>query len=849
MGKKVMVVALSFFFLLLFTGAEKVEAAYTNTGWDWQSIPPGPNGTSYGSVNPNGGNYASSVNALAVRIKSGTTPTANFTYTPEDAAKDPWGKGNITVSWSGTVVADVNIWNAITQVGKGLGFVAHVNLPQTVFAGDVQNAIVNATTQPKIRIGNTDVQLSSKNFVPIGPHTLRLTMTKNNISNLSSQLVGIVLGGADMNNLSISFSITVPVSQITANGAWNSETDKGYYTGMQYYLTTNRFPPMKGKTDEFSIDFYGYDDINEGGNSYGGGTGYYYAKLNADKTFIPKNRVYSQTPIKSWDKFISPRDHTGFYNTQGTVETVDGSNKGFGIFSFDSDNLRQYSVDLNPFDGTWSQINQAAPNRFDRVVDFFTMKSVPGINLTHTPATSPGIGKNVSVLYTGNDLQGTPLTPVKLRVGETYSPSDIKVNNVTTFSDYTNGKPATAVLANAPMQLNISWKAPSLKTGKIVYRVLDPGLNTVVNETTFIDKIANTASSINNYQTVTGTIGKLPVGIYLIEFKIVDDAYPNQNDYMADTKSALVTAVSGPDFTVSNSLTNSRTGESNKSSISALWEDPVKEEVVFSVKDAGSVQLKEPYVQVAIPPQTTFVPGTLAVTVNGKAVDVSGVDVSKINTGTAINLPANDFKAGDEITVDYQYKLGDIANQEVRTQPVSLGGKIASKGPDGKDVDTPILPFNSTSMGINVPSEALQFIQVPTDFSFGKTPVPYKVTDIPIDTKNFEFKVNNTRVGTKNSQWEINATLSKEFHTSDGHVLNAESTNLVYDDRTTKHTIVPNQSTPIYSYTGKEKGNITIDLPGALTFHVDPTKLTEGVETDSPYQCEVTWGLTNGPTN
>lgn len=849
MNKKKVISIISIILGLLFCGYDKAYAQYTNTGWDWQSIPSGAGGTSYGSINPNGGKYSSSVNSLAVRLKPGTTPKTNFVYTPENAEIDPWGKGNISVSWSGTVIADVNLWNAITQINKGLGFVAHINLPQSVFSGDVQNSIVNATQKPKIRIGNTDVQLSSTNFVPIGPHTLRLTMTKNNISNLSSQLISIVLGGADMNNLPINFSISVPITSITEHGAWNSSTDNGYYTGVQFYLTHYKFPPMQGKTDDFSVDFYGTDDIQEGGNSYGGGTGYFYAKLNADNTFIPKNRVYSQTPIKSWDKFITLWDNKKIYNNQKNIEVIDGSDDGLGTFQLDINNIKQNNLDLNIFYGTWNQINLTDPTRFDRVADFFTMKSVPGITLSHSSSDSPGIGNKATILYTGSDLQGTPLSPVKLIVSENYLASDIKVNNFTTFEEYTAGKAPTIISQNTNIPMSISWKAPSLKSGKIVYRVLDPSLNTVVKESTFSDNVLNTTATINNYQIATGELTGLPKGTYLIQFKVIDNDYPSQNNYMPTTKSALVTSADMPIFKSENTITNSRNDESSNDKINALWGDTITENIDFTVTYPGSTILKSPFIKFSIPNQTTFIKDSLIVKLNGNIISTSNIDTSNIGTGLSISLPETSFKASDKISLTYKYKLNNIANQTLSTSSAVLGGQTAFTTTDGKVGSAPILPFSSSEMHLILPDELLQLTKIPNNLSFGETVVPYKITDIPVNTTNLLLQVNNTRVGTQNSSWQINATLSKEFQNKKGQHLNSDGAHLVYKDGETKQSILNNQSTPIYSYNGEEKGIITKTLPGNLFLHLDPFKLQSVVETDSPYTCEVTWELSEGPTN
>lgn len=849
MNKNHTLIGVAIFFFTIFLGSINTHAAYTNTGWDWQNIPEGPNGTSYGSINPNGGKYANSVDGIPVRIKAGTTPKTDFKYSPDNVSTDPWGKGNVELSWSATVTAKIGIWEAITNPGRGLGFVAHINLPKSIFAGDFQNALVNASEKPSIKIGNTDVALTSKNFVPIGPHTIRLTMTKNNIANISSQLASLVISGTDMSSLPIAFTVSVPITQISANGAWDTDTDTGYYTGVKHDLTYNKFPPMREQTDDYSVDFYGYDDINEGAASNGSGTGFFYAKLNSDNTFISKNRTYSQTPIKSWDKFISLWDNTNFYNTQKTLETVDGSNNGLGAFSLDSNGIRQNKLDLNIFNGTWSQINQVSPNRFDRVVDFFSMKSTPGIKLMHTPNTSPGIGKNISVLYSGNDNQGTPLTPVKLQVGESYLQSDIKVNNLTVFDNYINGQSATAVLPNSPFKVSISWKAPSLSKGRIVYRVLDSSLNTVVNESSFVDEISNNESTINSYQDASGVIKGLPDGTYLIQFKIIDEDYPTQNDYMTTNYSGVVATVNGPNFKASNTIKNMRTEEVSEDSVPALWGDTIQEKIKYSVVSIGNQNLKSSYLKIRIPNKTTFVSGSLKMDINGHPVDVSNVDYSVIGSGITINLPLTDFKVDDAINVSYDYQIGNISNQEIQSIPTVLGGKVTSKDSNGKDVDSNILSYYSNPMKIVIPSEMLQIVQFPSNFSYGIVNTPYQVTDIPIETKNFNFKINNTRVGITNSHWQINASMSKEFQTSDGHTLDSEGTNLVYDDTKSKHTITTNQATPIYAYDGTEKGNISVNLPGKLVFHIDPNKLKESIVTDSSYQCELKWELSNGPIN
>lgn len=842
---------------------QQVHAAYTNSGWIWTSSTPY---TSYGTVNPSGNTYASGISGAKVWLKDGTTPTTTFTYTPDDASKDPWYGGNVEVTWSGTVTLKVrsglggiaDIAGLALSIPNGLGFVAHVNLPETIFSGDVQNSIKNATVKPQINIGNSTVTLSDQNFVPIGPHTLRLTMTKNNIKDITGTLIGVTTSGADLNNLPIKFSIKVPVSQLTGNGGYdpvNSTKDNAaYYTGTKKSLTQNRFPPMQGKTDDFSVDFYGADDIQEGGTSglFGTtGTGFFYAKLNSDNTFIPKNRAYSTTPIKSWDEYISPSDNTGYYNAVNTSETVDGSNKGISDFNFTNNYLRNYNLNLDVFNGTWDQINKDTPKRFDRIVNFFTQKSTSGGTVSHSPTTGGSIGSTLPVQYTGKDSDGTTLSPVQVNVGEKYQTSDIKVNNVTTYGAFKSGTAPTAVQSGKESKINLSWKAPSLKSGKIVYQILDTSLQNNVSETTFVSKISNTADTVNTYQMVTGTIPALKPGSYEILFKIVDDDYPNQNYYTTDN-SGYVTALDTPKFDVTNSVTNERTNLTNSSSIDALWGDTINEKVKYSVTDTGQNTITNPVLTLTTPKNSTYQADSLTVKVNGTAVDLSSADYSKISSGTQVSLGNVTFKAGDNIDIAYKYKINDVSNQTISTIPVALNANAQFTDANGKATSSAILPITSQSMNIKLPAEGLVFVQAPSSLSFGTVNRPYQVADFSTIIKDQtakekqNFIINNTLVGATNSNWQLSASLSQEFHTSGGQTLSSEFANITYNDGKSTSTIKNGQVTPIYS--GSGKGEQTFNLDDRFKLHVDPVGLNWGITNDT-YTSQVTWNLSNGPTS
>ncbi|TYC50533.1 hypothetical protein ESZ50_02370 [Weissella muntiaci] len=830
--------------------SQQVHAAYTSTGWDYTNIPAGSNGSSYDSVNPKDNLYANSVGAVPIRLASGTTPTASFTYTPEDASKDPWYGGNIKIGWQGIVSADITL-GTVLNIWNGLGFVANVNLPETIYSGDVQDSINNAAVPPVINIAGVDVTLSGQNFVPIGPHTLRLTLTKNNIQGIAGKLVDIASKNIfNLNNLPINFSITVPVKDITKNGAWNPAT-KTYYTGAQKTLTQNRFPPMVGKTDEFSVDFYGYDDIREGGtkgplgfNIFG--TGNLYAKLNADNTFMSKNRVYPTNPIKSWDQYISPSDNTGYYNTATTSETVDGSNKEISDFSFTNNYLRNYNLNLDVFNGTWDQVNQNTPSRFDRIVNFFTQKSTSGGTVSHTPTTGGSIGSTLPVQYTGKDSDGTTLSPVQVNVGEKYQTSDIKANGVTTYGAFKSGSTPTAIQSNKPTQLSISWKAPSLKSGKIVYSIVDNSFQNNVPETTFVSKISNTADTVNTYQTVTGTIPGLKPGNYAVMFKIVDDDYPTQNAYMSIDNSAYLASLDTPKFDVSNIITNERTNASDSSSINALWGDTIDEKVKYSVTDTGQNTLKDQTLTITTPKNTSFVADSLSIKVNGSSVDLSSADYSKISSGMNVTLNGVTFKSGDTVDIAYKYKVGNVSNQTINTIPVVFNAKAQFTDASGASNYTDLLPITSQQMAIKLPAEGLLFVSAPSSLSFGTVNRPYQSTDFPTISKNLQFVINNTMVGTANSNWQLSATLSQEFHTSSGQTLNSEFANLTYNDGKSTSTIKNGQTTPIYN--GSGKGEQTFSLDNRFKLHVDPNGLNLGLTNDT-YTSQITWNLSNGPTS
>ena len=762
---------------------------------------------------------------------SGTTPTLTAKYTSASPS-DPWRGGTFNINWSDRVRLGVGSGQLVTSPVYGFAFVAHVNLPQEVTADQVLAGMDFSTAN--LTIGDTPFKLKSDNFEKIGDHTLRLTLRTWNASNLLSGIYKLLTSGKfSLDNLYVNFNVNVDVAKMTADG-------NSLDTSPNKVLTTGMFPPAKTKKSTISVDFYGADQLVEG-SGFGGfsPTGRLYANLNSDGSFVTSNR--STATYASWNSYISPWDNQKEYNTNtDNSEVVSGGNANL------PGSVGQRMLIPKLALGTYQDIDTANPTRFDRVVNFFTKENVTkGASLTHTPHQTNGLNTTTSVIYSGTDADNTPLSPVTMLVDDAHQDNaTIKVTNLTNNVSSTGQVYGTVIPANTNYPVDFQWTAPYLKTGQIRYRILDTSGNPVKGfEDQPLLSIKNTKDYSSAHQE-TAKVPQLPEGQYFYDFKIIDDYDPDNAQWNYSNPSTrlntpILTVTDIPQIEGSATLKNTATGEIG-SSVTGYSGNQIQEKIDYTFKTAGGKPLSNQRVTIGIPTNTTYNTGSVSVTLNGNKLN----NVKPSQTNNTITLPINhNLTKEDQLEITFSYTINQISNTVINTIPAKFDADVAFDA--GLGTTVPISPIVSPSQTINVPKEELTLVSVPSDLNFGNTIVkPYIPVDVPYLNQNFDFDVRDTRSSQDN--WQISASLSKVFQTSDGQIL--PKAEVLFDNGKTKMPIQKDSTTPIYSYTGTEKGDIKVDLTkqAQIYLHLEPDA---SIQTGKTYSGEVDWQLTNGPAS
>lgn len=762
---------------------------------------------------------------------SGTTPTLTAKYTSASSS-DPWRGGTFNINWSDRVRLGVGSGQLVTSPIYGFAFVAHVNLPQEVTADQVLAGMDFSTAN--LTIGDTPFKLKSDNFEKIGDHTLRLTLRAWNASNLLSGIYKLLTSGKfSLDNLYVNFNVNVDVAKMTADG---NPLD----TSPNKVLTTGMFPPARTKKSTISVDFYGADQLVEG-SGFGGvsPTGRLYANLNSDGSFMTSNR--STATYASWNSYISPWDNQKEYNTNAdNSEVVSGSNAN--LPGTVGSRVLTPKLALE----TYQDLDTADPKRFDRVVNFFTKENVTkGASLSHSPHKTDGLNTSTQVIYSGTDAENAPLSPVKMLVVDAHQDNaQISVTNLKNSFSSIGQVYGTVIPANAAYPVDFQWTAPYLKTGQIRYRILDTSGNPVKG---FEDQLLTTIKNTKDYSAShqeTGKIPALPEGQYFYDFKIVDDYDPESAQWYYDNPNTkyntpILTVTDIPQIQGNSTLKNISTGETG-GSITGYSGNKVQEKIDYSLKTAGGRPLSNQRVTIGIPTNTTYNVDSVNVTLNGNKIS----DAKPSQTGSTITLPINhNLTKDDQLEITFSYTINQTSNTVIKTIPAQFNADVLFSA--GMGTTVPISPILTTSQTINVPKEELTLVSVPSSFNFGNNIVkPYVPIDIPCLNQNLTFDVKDTRSAQNN--WQISATLSKVFQTSDGQVL--PKAKVLFDNGKTKLPIQKDSTTPIYSYTGTEKGDINVDLTkqAKLYLHLEPDA---SIQTDTTYSGEVDWQLTNGPSS
>lgn len=817
MMKKVKLLSgIAIFFLFLFINDFKSSAAVT------QPLKPD---TTYNVL---GVHYT----GAGVYQASGTKPVLTTKYTSASPT-DPWRGGTFNINWSDKVRLGVGNGQLVTSPTYGFAFVAHVNLPESVTADQVL-AAMNFNTA-NLTVGDTPFKLTSDNFEKIGDHTLRLTLRAWNSSGLLSGIYNLLTSGKfSLDNLYVNFNVDVDVAKMTAEG---SSLD----TSPNRILTKGMFPPLMDNHTPISVDFYGADQLVEGAKTFSfSPSGKLYANLNSDGSLKESNRATST--LTSWNTYISPWDNQGEFNTNSdSTETVD--NNPDNLPGSVGNRVLTTKMALNNF----QELNQENPHRFDRVVNFFTKKNVTeGATLSHAPSATNGLNVSTQVTYSGKDAQGNPLSPVILKVVDAHEDNaKVEITNMSNHFSPTGQFYGTVVPANqANFSVDASWTGPYLKTGEIRYRILNTsGVPIKGYEDQLFASIKNTTDYTASHEA-TMKLPALPVGQYFFDYKIVDDYDPEAAHWNYDTPETkgytpVITAVNEPEIQASHSLTNLATNEQGNA-ITAYAGNQIQETTTYSVKNAGSNQLLNKKVTIGIPANVTYDPKSLQVTLNGKELTNMTSD-QKDNT-IVLSIP-NELKQGDQLVIQDTYTIGSISNTTIATVPSKFEAE-ATLVSGNQTINVPITPVVLESQTITIPKEELTLDRVPTDFDFGETvEKPYVPVDIPLQNADLSFEVTDTR-GSKNS-WQLSATMNTPFQTAQGTTL--PNTKLLFVEGKSKIPLTENTAAPIYTYTGKKKGDIKLQLPTdtKVLLHLEPAP---NIQTNTTYSCKINWQLSDGPT-
>ena len=773
-----------------------------------------------------------------------STPVLKADY-QSAAGADPWKGGNLNIDWTDYLDLRMGGGQLLNAGRYGFGFVAHVNLPERIQADDVLAAMDFSTA--KLTVKSAVFPLKRENFEKIGPHTLRLTMRAHNGQDLTSGVMKVlqdIIGdGFDLTHVYVNFNIDVSIAKLTVDGQPDDPSPN-------QVLTKDHFVPQPDKRHVLSVDFYGADEIKEGAAGALGWspTGYLYANLNADGSFMASNRA--TTEMKTWNSYVSPFDNQGIYNTfQDQAEVVDGSAANL------PGSVDQRSVNLKYRDGIFA--TQPA-NRFDRLVNYFTKQNVTqGAHLSHTPVKTPGYNQPTSIRYSGTDRDGTALSPVDLQVTDGHQNNgEFKLTNLSNPLLANGEIIGTPIRKATDLTMKGYWQAPDLDHGEIRYRVLalKPGQN--LAEATpvtgrsdlLFQKIANTSDYTQKHD-VNAVLAGLPVGRYVLDTKLIDDSEPDlaqwwSQQYLAHPDQVayppVISVVDFPALTLISQVTNTTTNETGQS-IAALSGDQIHSTTRITASADGTSAIDDPQLQLQVPTGTTYQVNSLSVLINGLAQ--SGVNAVFENGTATIDLPGP-LKANDQISVSLDYHVNELSDQTLTAIPVVLNGKVSVATDNGTGA-APVMKA-SNAITVKLPAAELKMIQVPASFTFGHTVnLPYLPVDLDAKSNDFAFTVWDSRTQQDSHHWQITASLNQPFATATGAVL--PTAQLYYDTGSQRSQISLNQATPIYSHTGNAKGMIAVQLAKAnkLVLHVAPNA---GIQTDVAYQGEILWQLVDGPS-
>lgn len=754
-------------------------------------------------------------------------PKLDVTY-ENTGSTDPWKGGVINFHWESHVKLTSNpILDSLAITSQGFAFVAIINLPKHVSSADVLKAIKWETAN--LTISGSKISLNSKSLLSAGNHTLRFGMGSWDNSNMLGTVLGIITQ-SDFNtgDIPIQFNIAVDVAKMTENG------DK-YDTSPNKMLTKSKLQPSINRIADFSVDFYDSNNVvqDRAWNLWGAPAGgRFYPKLTNGNLSPAVYAHSASTTLNTWNRYISPWDTTGKYNTYSdTTEYVDGNNKNLP----GSTNNRTLKMGLS--EGSFAQLPET---RFNRVVNYFTGKNeTQGATLSHTPSQTIRLNNLTSITYSGKDGDQTVLSPVTMNVLEQYAlDGTVKLTNLDADSQW--GK----LLTSTPYQVKASWKASNLTTGAIHYRLYHKATQKLVN--TFEDKLFQTISSNNGGDnSAATTMPALSSGQYYFDVKLVDDvllkAYPDlaykwQSEQTGITSLKEVTVANFPTFSTDSHLKNLSRSPTTGDPLAALAGDSIQETIMFTLDKLGDT-LSDKKVIVALPENVTYEKGSL--TLNGGTLPDSSIQ-------NGIIVPEEYLtKVGEKLTITYKYKINVV---DTSTNAIDFATKAAKLSGNIVLSDKSRLPFTEVKTKpktIHIPQQELTLADVPDDFTFGNDlPLPAQ-TSYYKSKGDFSFQVRDTRLPSTNASWQITGKLSSPFQDEAGNELS--HVNLYFIQKGKKTLIPKDQSSMIYQNDGTEKGDISIDFPADSGLLLEVNSGTDA-QTDRTYHGIVTWELTTGPT-
>ncbi|MFD1465175.1 hypothetical protein ACFQ4L_03600 [Lapidilactobacillus mulanensis] len=747
-------------------------------------------------------------------------PKLAVNYVSETTA-DPWFGGSLNINWTDHVKL-TNASDFVSIPLYGYAFVTLINLPKEVLTADVLNAL--DWTNSKFKVNGAEITLDQKNLFSAGNHTLRLSLgawDNGNISGVFSTINNS--SGFNANDIPLELNLILDIKKLTANSnKFDTSPDK--------ILTKGKLPPALTAQAGISVDFYDANNTvqDRAWNLWGApAAGRFYPKLNNGALAPSQYAQNANTIIPTWNNYLSPWDNTGKYNTKAdTTEYVNGQNSNLpGTTS-----NREVVLDLS--EGSFAQLPQ---NRFDRVVNFFTgINSTAGAKLTHAPTATTGLNQAPTlVTYSGTDATQIPLSPVVLKVSDRHQ---LDGNLAPTNLDQT--APYGKFIPSAPFTVKALWKASSLRTGEIRYRLYNAQTKQLVAGFTnsLFQTITNPTGSSSEFTAET-LLPKLASGQYYFDYRLKDSlleqAYPTaayhwQSENVGVVKLPLITVADLPKITAASQVTNLTTQETG-TAITALSTDVIRETQTFTLSQLGNPVVGTK-VMINLPVGAQYQAGTL--TVNGVKVNDAGLVTSLQVPVTFANTLNNQVK------IAYDFKLPGLTNTTVTTKAATLTSQISIP----TAVTMPLDPVSTKPNQINIPAAQLSFTHTPKTVSFGdavQLPERKKVYQASGD---HSFGVLDTRLLTA-APWQITATLTKAAQTTSGRQLLSA---LAYVKNGTALNLIANNATAIYQNTANDRGTIEVNAnqQDKLQLEVDPAN---AIQVNEKYQMEVTWNLVAGP--